>query len=319
LGQGIAPLTKFPTAQQGHLVADFKRMVSGIKGGKYSEANPLIITGITTAMMAGAQGLPLLVEYELLADYFGWPTLTEWFLSQPKSPLRTAAQFGIPTAASDVAAKAVGLDEGFDVGSGLRWNNIVSKAVTGEAPIMDSFATIKYATDVAAALKVIGRYLAKEPVSDGELRRAENTISILVGQKGLTELMFDQRGVTPQGPASRGSKERTNSDLVGKFIGLQTISGREELLRQKRIVGDKKDWRSDYKQNANAVMDEYARGRPEQGQEAIMNMIRANPMGNIANDLVQIEKQKHIPQSLRDLMDRNPNVVQRRMELGNGR
>lgn len=67
LGQAIAPLQKYGLGALGNLVGDLKFVAQG-RGGAQKIRNmaPVISTMLTTMIMAGSIGLPLLMEYEII-------------------------------------------------------------------------------------------------------------------------------------------------------------------------------------------------------------------------------------------------------------
>lgn len=308
-GQAISPLITFSTAQQGLLVADFKH------AKKTGNVKPLIATTLTALAMGGMIGLPLAAEYELLAKLFGLPSLFETMLKTDN----TMATLGVPTTVSEQAGKAMGLEDGWDIGSGLRWNQMVSRIAVDGGELMDLVPVIKYATEVGNSLAIIIKYNAGEPIPRGDFRKALMTISPLVGQKGILDHFIfgaDDRSMIPQGKASGAFKEQTKADMVGKYLGAQTVAARKEMIRNKSIMDMKKGIKTDTKDSIPAISDALLQRKTENIPEWVLEAVRKDPSINIPSLVKQNIRGQFIDQATRDLLTKNPEIVKKRLELG---
>ncbi len=316
-GQAISPLMTFATAQQGLLLADMRYAK---KTGNYK---PLVATALTAAAMGGAIGLPFIVEYELLAEAVGLPSIRSVLLNMDKNGEKIMGMkpdtvlLGGVTAGTDAAMKGLGFEEGMDTASGLRWNQILSKQLTGEGNAIDMLPAISYGIRVADALKTIAKHHAGEPVTDNNLRKSYQTLSILVGQKFALDLASDyyNRSTNPQGPASRASKMTTDTDRLSTLVGSQSISARKEAIRQKDIFDMRKDAKATIQNNVPFAVENFG-DDPEAAMNAILEAYKKDPSIDINALIKKNITERNVPQYVRDLQSKNPNVIERRGYLG---
>ncbi len=317
-GQMISPLMTFATAQQGLLLADAKTAI------RDKNIKPLVATTLTAAAMGGAVGLPLMFEYELLAEWLGLPSFKEFLLARDNRKEKVlgmdaqTVMFGGPTAAVNAGAQKMGMSEGWDIGSGLRWNNILSKQLTADASIIDLLPAVSFAAKAAAATKVVLKDLAGEPVPENELLQAKKTLSILVGQKYIYELSaeYEKRKMNAQGKASKASKETTDADRVSSLLGTQSLSARKESIRQEKLFFSKTQAKKTVEEQSIIAAEALLKGDQETATKAIQEIIKADPSVDPNTKIQKIIKDRNIPQWMRDVQSKNPNIINQRMELG---
>ena len=319
-GQAISPLLTFATAQQGLLVADAKLAL------KTGNVAPLLVTSLTAALMGGAIGLPLIAEWTLLNELLGLglPDIREVLLEMDKNkedvlgiPAETVL-LGGPTASVNSLAKTMGMEEGWDIGSGLRWNQIISKQITGDGSMWDALPAVSYTIKVSQAMATLIKKDMGEHVTDAEYRKSAHTLSILVGTKFATDMVtgYTNRTMNAQGAASRASKATTDADRISSLIGAQSVSSRKENIRNERLMKLKKDAKTEVQKMVPNLTEELMRGDTGMATDSIGRIITADPTTNIPGSIEKDVRARVIDQATKDLMHKNPNVIQKRIELG---
>lgn len=334
IGQGIAPLTTFPMAQWGLLMADLKNAAPRKFGGT-GKVSPLVVTALTSMLMGGAISLPLLVEYELLSMAAGddengerrIKSIRRWFLELENNNTKVlgmdakTAMLGGITKLADTSAKAVGLSEGFDIGQGVRWNQIISKSLTGEADAVDLFPAISFATQVASALKIIADSMTTGNVTETEKLRAMQKLSVLVGQKAAIEFMqgYNERKMNASGITGRASKETSDADVIASAVGSMSISSRLENERMKFPMAERTQAKEAAKRFGTLAAEAGMRGDVEKVQKAVMRILREDPKANVSSIIKKIIVDKNISQAYKDVLAKNPEVITERLAVGLGR
>jgi hypothetical protein len=289
-GDMIAPLQTFATAQLGNLVGDFQYWMKNPKDLR--RTMPLMITGMTTALMAGAIGLPFIAEYEairMLAIAMGMnpdsiPSVID-SLSQEET-IENKKMLGVPMPelVSDNLPKGTltfGLPSaatGFDIGSGMRWNQVVSKVVLEGNDVMTIFPAVEYGRQLGMA--IITAF--KESSGTGMTREVEARkaammmASHVVGGKGLVDMaMFDSmdRDFVPGGTRGYAMREQSASEIGATFLGSGTLEGKldnnvETTLRKQE------EYRNQQRQKAiDVLLDASLQDDPEKAQKAIDKLI----------------------------------------------
>ncbi len=334
IGQGIAPLTTFPMAQWGLLMADLKNAAPRKFGGT-GKVSPLVVTALTSMMMGGAISLPLLVEWEILSSMAGddedgerrIPSLRRKFLELENNNTKVlgmdakTAMLGGITKMADASAKAVGLSEGFDIGQGVRWNQIISKSLTGEADAIDLFPAISFATQVASAMKIIADSMTTDTVTETEKLRAMQKLSVLVGQKAVIEFMqgYNDRKMNASGITGRAAKETSDADVIASAVGSMSISSRLENERMKFPMAERRQAKEAAQRFGTLAAEAGMRGDVEKVQKAVMRILREDPKANVASIIKKIIVDKNIPQAYKDILAKNPEVIMERLTVGLGK
>lgn len=215
IGENIAPLQTFANAQLGNLVADFRYFA---KNPAFKTAAPFIATILVTSFLAGAMGAPLVAEYELLRKLLiqldpslegSIPSVVEWAL---KGDNRVVSH-GVPSVT------------GFDFGSSMRWNPIVSGVVAGEEAFINLFPALAFGK---SSLENAGT-LIKEGISGSvpqqEVRKATMNLTP-GGYKAIPdELFFDagERSYVPGGPRGYAVVDQNNKERISTALGSKTM------------------------------------------------------------------------------------------------
>lgn len=215
LGQAANPLLTYGTAQLGNLVSDIQFMA---REKTLRSALPALSTMLVTQLMAGAIGLPILVEYQFLRDMLvSYDSDYEW-MPDPKSILRESPAWlerGIPSAVT-----------GFDVGSGMRWNPFLAKFfLEDNKSLIDTFPAIAFMGQVG---KTVGMALADVTglgkFTEAEKRKAYLAVTPFVGGKSLVDITtFDalNRDYVPGG-RSYATVEQTPKEHLSTLLGTRT-------------------------------------------------------------------------------------------------
>lgn len=250
LGQQIAPLQKYGLAQLSNLIGDLK-FVAQQKGGinKLRATAPAISTMLTTMIMAGSIGLPLLVEYELLRKGFievaklvGWTDVEDYvpksvyetmlthdnvfqkFAQSMYETVGTSEEFAKDASTHGVISAATG----FDIGSSLRFNPYVPGVEANhQSGLINSFPVIKSAIDLAAASLVHTKKFTGADTSLAEQRKADLQIQLFPGQRYLIDkhrYNSDTRKTVPGGNRFYGQVEQTEKEQTAQLLGTSTVS-----------------------------------------------------------------------------------------------
>lgn len=216
LGQAANPLLTYGTAQLGNLVADIHFMA---KERTLRSALPALSTMLVTQLMAGAIGLPILVEYQFLRDMLvSYDPDLDW-MPDPKKIITESPAWlerGIPSAVT-----------GFDVGSGMRWNPFLAKFfLEDNKSIIDTFPAIAFMGQVG---KTMGMAMADitgiGKFTEAEKRKAYLAVTPFVGGKALVDATtFNSLGrdYVPGG-RSYAVTEQTPKEHLATLLGSRTV------------------------------------------------------------------------------------------------
>lgn len=217
VGEAMAPLHTFSQAQWGNLVADLKLAVE-----KGHNVKPLVATFLTTIMLGGVIGAPLVAEYEIIRKALGLedelPSVIEWASSNN----------------SRFLTHGVLSYSGFDLGSTMRWNPIVSGMVEGNSTIADLFPAAKFAGKTVGNLATFAKAKAGGDVSEAEYRAA---VLGIVPKGPLTGLVEDvkfgatERAMVPTGGRGYGLVPQTDAERAAAYMGTRTM---ESALESKQ-------------------------------------------------------------------------------------
>lgn len=241
VGQAANPLMTFGVAQMGNLISDIKFAARSPK--ELRAYLPVLSTFAVTQLMAGAIGLPLLVEYQFIRDmvvgadpeYDGWmPDIKKIMLDQP-----AVLERGIPSAVL-----------GFDVGSGMRWNPFLEKFTLngGQQSLIDFFPALAFMGSVGKAVGMYAADQAGHPSTLADRRKAYMAVTPFVGGKAAVDAYyFDSlsRDMVPGG-RSYGVVEQTTKENLSTFLGSRTVEKARAqdasylLNTQNRLLASKK-------------------------------------------------------------------------------
>jgi len=237
VGQAANPLMTFGTAQLGNLVADIRYMA---QEGTLRSALPAISTMLVTQLMAGAIGLPILVEYQFLRDLIvGYDEEYDW-MPNPKEILMNSPEWverGIPSAAT-----------GFDIGSGMRWNPFLAKFLMEDnKSVLDAFPAIAFVGSVATAAGMSLHGMVGGEYTQAEQRKAMLQVTPFVAGKGIFDDVSFDATTRPMVPDSRGAGlvEQTGKERLSTYIGSSTLeradaSNRNYMLGQLNKIASAK-------------------------------------------------------------------------------
>lgn len=243
VGELVAPLQTFATAQIGNLVADLRYMA---KEKTLKSTLPLITTAFTTMAMGGAIGLPFIVEWEAIRKVAIWldkDNESLWSFTDllnrdevMKNRIggvdlggpRGAITYGLPSAAT-----------GLDIGSGLRWNAIISRALTEDQSLLTMFPAIEFGRQLADAVIIAGvksdEGLGTDMVSRSKERTAMMKMGSFVvgGKAAVDEAAYDagSRSMVPGGTRGYAQRPQTEKERISTAFGSSTI----EAVHQRNV------------------------------------------------------------------------------------
>lgn len=299
-GQQIAPLQKYSLAQLSNLIGDL-RFIGQQKGGvnKIRAVVPVLSTLLTTMIMAGSIGLPMLAEYELIRKAISWAN-EEFGLGMedyiPRSFMETmlthdniltkVAQGGYeaagasPEFAKDAATHGVlSAATGMDIGSSLRFNPYVPGAdgVHQSSPI-NAFPVLKSTIDTGAAILAHTKKRTGADTSLAEQRKADLEMQIFPGQRALIDKYrynSDNRTMVPGGNRSYGQVEQTPKEQLAQALGTSTLSTAKS--RQIMAIEQEKDKaRATMRQKAtDMLVDSFETGDQKSVDRAVELALKA--------------------------------------------
>jgi len=267
VGQQIAPLQKFAIAQMQNLIGDIK-YIGQTKGGlaKIRATLPAINTLMTTMIMAGSVGLPLLMEYEMIrkgviaaGQALGMTDIEDWMpgsvleaiMTESRvkdafaSSLSTATGIEPETAKNVFTHGALSTATGFDFGSSLRFNPMVPGADdTHDIALVNAFPVIKSTIDLTALLYVKSKKLTGADTTLAEQRKADLAFQIFPGQRALVDEMrygASNRDYVPGGNRNYAQVEQTPKEQIAMALGTSTLSTiKDRMAIQLEMKNDKK-------------------------------------------------------------------------------
>lgn len=270
VGQNIAPLQKYGIAQLENLIGDLKFIAQRPKGMSTIRAMaPAISTLLTTMVMAGSVGLPLLMEYELLragfvgvSKFFGWDDVEDYVpgsvleLMLTNDKIRdTLIEAGVPEETAQTVENAathgvLSAATGYDIGSSLRFNPYMPGAdQQGQMSALSAFPVVKFMADMGdLALTQVRKHTAGD-VTEAEDRASQLKPQFFVGQRAAIDAMkFDanNRDFVPGGQRGYAQVEQTPQEQIGQVIGAKPLATAQqnaamqiEQRRDKKIAAQK--------------------------------------------------------------------------------
>jgi hypothetical protein len=256
VGQNIAPLQKYGLAQLENLIGDLKFIAQKPEGMSTIRAMaPAISTMMTTMIMAGSIGLPLLMEYELLraafvgtAKFFGWGDVEDYvpgsvlesmmtndnILTQLVSSGYEGAGFS-PETSKDLATHgALSTATGLDIGSSMRFNPYAPQPdMEGKVSPLSAFPVIKFMSDLGGIVATKVRKNTAGDVTESEDRQATLKVQPVIGMRaGLDAALFDagERDFVPGGGRGYAQVEQTPKEQLGMLLGSKPLETAKKTM-----------------------------------------------------------------------------------------
>ena len=254
VGEAMAPLHTFAQAQLGNLVSDLKL------AAKTGNVKPVIATFLTTIMLGGAIGAPLVAEYEFLRKALGLedelPSVLEWGASNN----------------SRFLTHGVLSNSGFDLGSTMRWNPIVAGMVEANGSIADLFPAYKFAGKTAGSLATFAKAKAGGDVPEAEYRSA---VLGMIPKGPLTGLVEDvkfgatERAMVPTGGRGYGLVPQTDKERAAAYMGTRTMESALESTQYGLESEQERKRTKDVQKQIDIAVDALKNGNPDKYSSAI--------------------------------------------------
>lgn len=226
LGETISPLQTYSQAQLGNLVSDFRFML------KNKNAAPLVSTFLMTGLMAGAVGIPLLVEYELIRMLLEKADLLE----EDEFSLMKLLLSGDDRTISHGMFAATG----YDVGSSMRWNPIAKAIVSSESSFIDMFPAVSWSTKMVGATSTKLKHAFGGDVSEADLRAADMQLTPSGVYKGaLDYFRYGDREFVPSQGKGYATVPQTPERYIATALGTRTVEDARNKSIDKIIKGKK--------------------------------------------------------------------------------
>lgn len=323
VGELMAPLTKYPTAQLGNLVADLKL----IKDKKTLRSTlPAMSTLLTSMIMGGTMGTVLVAEYELirsalmaLAEQFGitdeaeevLPPSAEKAILENSFPMQKAlastyellplvdqerakrmAQFGIVSGLA-----------GYDVGSGLRFQGFTPDLLQDPSKgIFSLMPAVAFAKQVIEA----GLTEAKPENTLAEDRKTWMGLQPFVGGKALIDRTMFDAGTRKYVPDSRYDAQvpQTGEEEIGTLIGSRPTETVQKTRMNFHFNKEQSKLEKRFERKLVLAADQLTKGK-EINQEDLQEVAKygLEKLGkdpeSVVNSIQNIMKRRNIPQDIR--------------------
>jgi hypothetical protein len=292
VGDAISPLQTFATAQFGNLVADLKYMHR--QGYTPQSTLPFLATGMTTMLMGGAFGLPFIIEYEALRQmliaidedtFSSMPSVIDMLSREEAMEIK-----GLPKGALAYGLPSASL--GIDVGSGLRWNAIISKALLEDQSLLTMFPAVEYGRQLGLnAVLAFSSELPDDMVRQAQKRKAAMFIgSHITGLKALTdEVLFDAGGrdFVPGGARNYAMRPQTDQERWSTLVGNRTIRAAQDSAIEQTLRKEDMQEREKAQKYIDLFLDGVKLGDTDRVQRAVDKMIEAEMDPNSINSQLE--------------------------------
>lgn len=308
-GEAIAPLQTFAQAQLGNLVADWKYMLDR---KSLKSTAPFIATGLTTMMLGGAIGLPFIAEYELLRKllimfddkYSSMPSVLD--VLNRKETLEAVKLNGVTVLPENVFS--YGLPSaltGFDVGSGLRWNPVISRSLSGEQNILSILPAVEFGRQFAVNAMTVGKHeTGAGMVRDVEHRKAMMFFggSFIGGKALVDETMFDAGGrrFVPGGTRGYATVEETDKERAATLMGNRTVTSAINAAARTALKEEEMRRSERRQRSIDTMLDGILSGDSEAVRTAVQALLEAKvPPDSINEQLKTAYRNRNIPERFR--------------------
>ena len=313
IGDLMSPLQTFSQAALGNFIADFRYWKKNPTD--FNAAMPMVATMAISTLMAGAIGAPMIAEYEILARTINWlakrldsafrmPLVSELVLSGDNDFSKRVLSHGL-LSASTLAVS----DEGFDIGSSLRWQPIFGGILQGEKSFMELLPALNWAVQMTKA----GTTIARHAIGDSSITNAEVMTSAETLMPGWSKAIIPEKYSDKYGNPDivldtfgRAKRERTTAERAAKFMGTKTITGSTEE-RRLRILKEKR--KSDMEEKTMLIRN-IVDGDPK-SEEYINRLAKDYHMNvkEIKNAVKAEMYKRNVPEGIRQFVGQggNPN------------
>jgi hypothetical protein len=323
VGELMAPLTKYPTAQLGNLINDLKL----IKDKKtFQSTLPAMSTLLTSMIMGGTMGTVLVAEYELLrsvitalADQFGLTDEAEEVLPPSAEKAILENTFLMQKALADSYGLIPGVDQerakrmaqfgivsglaGFDIGSGLRFQgftpDLLQDPNKGIFSLMPAVAFAKQA--IQAGLTEL-----KPENTLAEDRKTWMGVQPFVGAKALVDRTMFDAGTRKYVPDTRYDAQvpQTVKEEVGTLIGSRPTETVQETKRLFFLNKEDQKLKTRFERKLTLAADKITRGE-QIDKESLRELAEfgLSKLGktpdSALNSIETILKKRNIPANIR--------------------
>lgn len=320
VGEFVAPLTKYPTAQLGNLIADLtliKDNPTNIKA-----VLPALSTLLTSMMMGGTMGTVLVAEYEMLRAAIAWlvgpdnedmlpPSMERGMMENTNLMQRAfATMYNKAGMDEDKAIEAAQLGlvsavAGYDVGSGLRFQGFTPDSITGEGKgLWSMIPVVGFFKDLLPGIGTqLAHTLDRGTVTDAEVRKADLSFQPVVGTKAIIDRFkhdADTRDYVPDTTRGFAEVPQTPREEVATLLGTRT---NETALTSKRLWLEKKDLAKKtklFEKHVDIAFDRIEDGASFDVKKLIQEGIAIGKTPDvILESFVNIAKSRNIPHSVR--------------------
>lgn len=288
-GEMISPLQTFAQAQLGNMIADFRRMT------RTHNAKPFLATYLLTMLMGGTMGTALVAEYEFFRRLFGLeeylPSVIEWSIKGDNFADRVVSHGAV--SASTLAVS----DEGFDIGSSLRYNPILAGILIGDRTFLQTMPAVSFAWETT---KQVGTALESHIKDIPEAERRQAALALTPGgYRAIVDATKYDSTTRDFVPDKEGNAKiaQSGEKVVAQALGTKTLT---ESVESTRTFLDKiKDQttKTKVRRSLNLAMDGLEKDNVKLYNSAIDQLVSLGYTGDeIYNSLVNKAKMRNIPE-----------------------
>lgn len=265
VGEMVSPLQTFSQAQIGNLISDIVSLA------KHKDARSLAAASSTfmiTMLMAGAIGMPLVAEYEVLR------------LALEKLGLLEKGQYSVMHWAlsgdNRIASHGIFAETGYDLASSMRFNPILRGITEGQTGVIDMMPAVSWVAQMTKAGETVIRARVAKDVPEAELRTAKLQLTPGWYKGVVDDLMFNaaNRKFVPSYGKAAASVPQTKEERIASYLGTRTISTATEKAR-KKLVKTAQDQRTEsIHRKVQLLMDAYNRNDSKASSELITKLVK---------------------------------------------
>jgi len=265
VGQTASTLQTFATNQLGNLLTDIK---TAKNKGNYA---PVVATFLISMLMGGVIGAPLVAEYEAIRK------LLISLDDDLESILPSIMEWGLK-GDNKIVSHGVLSTTGYDIGSGMRWNPILSGIIAGHNSFLDYFPSVAYGTKLFSDLSTIAEdRLGTRPQTKAKVRSAMMGVAptaYLAGAIDQHDFNTAERKFVPDKNRGYGIVPQTPEETISTYLGTRTIKRANE--EQGFYIEKEKDKiRGQKRQKAiDLLVDSFKEQNQNKRKEAIRSLTK---------------------------------------------
>lgn len=285
VGQAISPLMTFAQGNLANFIADLRlaKQEGNIK--------PAAFTILMTTALGGVIGAPFIAEWEALRNIL--IAIDPDLQDDLPSIQELATRYD-----STLAYGLVSTVTGFDAGSSLRWNPLLSGMLQGHADFKSIFPALAFGIDSAKNMFIIAAGALGADVSNAQNRNAHMAL-MPGGYKGiLDDIKYEAttRKMVPDRKKGDAVTPQTDKERAATYLGTRTM----ETVKEADAIRFDKQFQERLKRvqekHVNLYLDNIDNGNENGAKQQIKALIKADiEPDKIINSIIEGIKRRNIP------------------------